>query len=427
MYDVIVVGARVAGSATAMLLGRQGLRVLLVDQAAFPSDTLSTHQIQTPGVARLRRWGLLDRIAAAGTPPAPHVRFDTGSVVLAGRYPEIDGAGAVYSPRRTLLDGLMVDAARAARVEVREKFQVEEIIVEQGRAAGIRGRSKGGAAQVEDRARLVVGADGKHSMVASSVGAPTLTEKPPQTFAAYTYYQGVESSGGELYSRESCSAGMWPTNDGLVMTFVSWPAVEFAKIRADIEGAMLRAFDQAGDLGQRVRAGRRAEKIRATTDTPNRIRRPYGPGWALVGDAGLVMDPITGQGISHAFIEAELLTDAVTAVFQRGAKESAAFKSYQSARDRQIRAMYDFTVQLASFTPRSDSRVLFAALDGRQSEIDRFLGVMTGSIHLRDYMSLPNMIRLVGWRGLAKMMRGTAAARSINTAVTERAGEVAAV
>src|SRR5215472_12145174 len=100
-YDVIVVGARVAGAATAMLLARNGLRVLAVDRAAFPSDTVSSHQVQVPGVARLRRWGLLDRLNA---PPTREVRFDSGEVVLRGRFPAYDGADALYSPRRTVLD-----------------------------------------------------------------------------------------------------------------------------------------------------------------------------------------------------------------------------------------------------------------------------------------------------------------------------------
>ena len=127
MYDVIIVGARVAGSSTAMLLAGKGLRVLLVDRATFPSDTLSTHQVQLPGGARLRRWGLLDQVVASGAPAARKVRFDAGPVVLQGRYPAFEGVDAVYSPRRTVLDALLLEAARAAGAEVREQFIVEEL------------------------------------------------------------------------------------------------------------------------------------------------------------------------------------------------------------------------------------------------------------------------------------------------------------
>jgi flavin-dependent dehydrogenase len=138
MYDVIIVGARVAGAPTAMLLARRGLKVLVVDRATFPSDTLSTHQVQLPGVARLARWGLLDALLEAGTPMTRDVRFDQGDAVITGRYPGYQGVEAMCSPRRTLLDRVLVDAARAAGAEVRENFAVEEILGD-GQVTGIRG------------------------------------------------------------------------------------------------------------------------------------------------------------------------------------------------------------------------------------------------------------------------------------------------
>ena len=299
MYDVIVVGARVAGSSTAMLLAGRGLRVLVVDRAAFPSDTLSTHQVQLPGGARLRQWGLLDRVVASGAPPARQVRFDAGPVVLRGRFPAFEGVDAVYSPRRTVLDAWLLEAARTAGAEVRERFTVEELVVDGGRVTGVRGRDKGGRPVVE-RARLVVGADGKHSLVARTVAAAVHHERPPLSMGCYTYWQDVPLYGGEIYSRPRRAIGAWPTNDGLTLTYLAWPVEEFPAFRADVEGNVLRTLDLAGDLGERVRAGRRAERFRASPDLPNVVRRPYGPGWALVGDAGLVMDPMTGQGIGDA-------------------------------------------------------------------------------------------------------------------------------
>jgi 2-polyprenyl-6-methoxyphenol hydroxylase-like FAD-dependent oxidoreductase len=282
MYDVIVVGSRVAGASTAMLLAGKGLRVLVVDQAAFPSDTLSTHQMQLPGGARLRRWGLLGQVVASGAPPARQVSFDAGPVVLRGRHPAFEGVDAVYSPRRTVLDALLLEAARAAGADVRERFVVEELTGTDGRVTGIRGRHKGGR-PVAERARLVVGADGKHSLVARTVGAAVHHDRPPLTMACYTYWQDVSLEGGELYARPRRAVGAWPTNDGLTMTYVGWPVEEFPAFRADVEGNVLRTLDLAGDLGERVRDGRRAERFRASPDLPNFLRRPYGPGWALVG------------------------------------------------------------------------------------------------------------------------------------------------
>ncbi len=194
MYDVIVVGTRVAGAATAMLLARKGMSVLAVDRATFPSDTLSTHQVQLPGVAKLKQWGLLDRVLAAGTPATRQVRFDPGPAVLVGEYPEVDGVDALYSPRRTILDTILVDAARNAGAEIRERFVVEGLRSDGDRIVGIRGRAKG-RPSVEERARVVVGADGKHSLVARTVGAAAYNEKPSRSLAYYTYWEGVPAAG----------------------------------------------------------------------------------------------------------------------------------------------------------------------------------------------------------------------------------------
>jgi 2-polyprenyl-6-methoxyphenol hydroxylase-like FAD-dependent oxidoreductase len=406
MYDVIVVGARVAGSSTAMLLARAGLKVLVVDRAGFPSDTLSTHQVQLPGVARLRRWGLLDAVVASGAPPARHVRFDVGPVLLEGHFPAFQGVDAVYSPRRTVLDALLLEAARAAGAEVRERFAVDEVVVTDGRVTGIRGREKGGA-QVAESARLTVGADGKHSLVARTVGAAVHHDRPPLTMACYTYWDGVPLQGGELYARPRRAMGAWPTNDGLTMTYVGWPVEEFPAFRADVEGNVLRTLDLAGDLGQRVRAGRRAERFRASPDLPNRFRRPYGPGWALVGDAGLVMDPMTGQGIGDALRDAELLAAAAEAGLGGRQPLPAALAGYERARDRAAMPMYEFTTELASFAPpRPEQQALFAALAGRQAEIDQFLGMITGAVPLPEYLSPRNLLRLLGVRGMAGLALG---------------------
>ncbi|HWD42634.1 MAG TPA: NAD(P)/FAD-dependent oxidoreductase [Actinomycetota bacterium] len=407
MYDVVVVGSRVAGASTAMLLAGKGLRVLVVDRASFPSDTLSTHQVQLPGGARLRRWGLLDKVVASGAPPARQVSFDAGPVVLRGRYPAFEGVDAVYSPRRTVLDALLLEAAQAAGAEVRERFVVEELTGTDGRVTGIRGRHKGGR-PLDERARLVVGADGKHSLVARTVGAAVHHDRPPLTMACYTYWQDVPLEGGELYARPRRAVGAWPTNDGLTMTYVGWPVEEFPAFRADVEGNVLRSLDLAGDLGERVRAGHRAERFRASPDLPNFLRRPYGPGWALVGDAGLVMDPITGQGIGDALRDAELLAEAVEAGLGGRRPLAAALAGYERARDRAALPMYEFTGELASFAPpRPEQQALFAALAGRQDEIDRFLAVLTGSVTLNDYFRPRNLLRVLGVRGMASVaLRG---------------------
>ncbi len=307
-YDVVIVGARPAGAATAILLARAGLRVAAVDRARFPSDTLSTHQVQLPGVACLARWGLLDAVIASNCPATRRARFDPGPVAFRGHYPSFDGADAVYSPRRTVLDTILVAAARAAGAEVIEGFDVADVLMSDGRVTGIRGAERGGGRSVvEIKAPLVIGADGKHSLVARTVGARAYDDRPARSGAVYAYWDGLAIDGGEMYARPNRAIGVWPTNDGLAITYIAVPAGEFGAFHASVDDQMLATFDKAGDLGERVRAATRVEHVRATPDVPNAYRQPYGPGWALVGDAGLVMDPITGQGIGHALCDAESL------------------------------------------------------------------------------------------------------------------------
>lgn len=404
MYDVIVVGTRVAGASAAMLMARAGLKVLAVDRARFPSDTVSTHQVQVPGVARLHRWGLLERLVAAGTPPARRVRFDPGPVVLEGRLPAIDGVDAIYSPRRTLLDAVLVEAAREAGAEVRERFAVEELLVEAGQVVGIGGRTETGPGR--ERARLVVGADGRHSLVARQVAAPAYRELPPLSVATYTYWSGVPLAGGEIYGREQRMVGAWPTSDGLTMTYVAAPADELTAIRADPQSHLLTALDRCGELGARVRAGRREHRVVVTPDLPNRVRRPYGPGWALIGDAGLCMDPVTGMGIADALRDAELLAEAATSGLGDGGSLEATLARFHRLRDRAALPMYDFTTDLAGFAPpRPEQVLLFEALVSRPAEVDRFLAMLTGVVPVPTYFAPRHLLRVLGLRGMMKAAR----------------------
>ena len=311
------------------------------------------------------------------------------------------------SPRRTLLDKVLADAARTAGAEVREDFVVQDLLGD-GAVTGIRGRQKGGPA-VTEQARLVIGADGKHSMVAKAVGAPSYRARPPLSMAFYTYWSDVPLSGGELYGRPGCALGAWPTNDGLVMTYLAWPAARFDEFRRDVEGNFLRTLDDVG-MGERIRAGRRAERFRGTPDLPSFFRKPHGPGWALVGDAGLVLDPITGQGISDAFRDAELLADAVAAGLGGGTPGlGQALAGYQRARDRAAKPMYDFTTRLAAIAPpRPEELALFQALSRRQEDADRFISMLTGAVPIREFMSPGTMVRLVGVGGFARLVLGQA-------------------
>ncbi|HEY6745381.1 MAG TPA: NAD(P)/FAD-dependent oxidoreductase, partial [Mycobacteriales bacterium] len=299
-YDVIVVGARCAGAPTAMLLARQGHRVLLVDRARFPSDTVSTHLVHQPGVAALERWGLLDRLVATGCPPIDSYRFDFGPVVLEG------SPGTAYGPRRTVLDALLVDAAVEAGAEVRQGFPVEEVLVDGGRVTGVRG----GGGRTE-RATVVVGADGRHSLVARAVRPEQYHDKPPLLAGYYAYWSGLPMHGRfESYVREDRAFSAWPTHDGRTIVVGGWPYAEFEANKADVAGNFLAMLELAPEFAARVRAGTRETRF-AGSAVPNYFRTPYGPGWALVGDAGYNRDFITAQGMQDAFRDAELCAAAL--------------------------------------------------------------------------------------------------------------------
>jgi len=407
-YDVIVVGARVAGAATAMLLARQGLRVLAVDRVSFPCDTISSHQLQVPGVALLKRWGLLGRLVAAGTPPARQVCFDADGLVMNGRFPAYQGVDALYSPRRTLLDSILVEAAREAGAEVRENFRVTQVTASGDRVTGIRGSARG-RPEVTETASLVIGADGKRSLVARAVGARQYGERPVRSFASYSYWAGVPVPGGELYQRPGRTVAVFPTNDELTMVYAAAPMTEFTSARADLEGHYLRTLDLCGDLGERVRSGNRAERLRTTPDQPNTFRCSHGPGWALAGDAGVVMDSISAQGMTNALRDAGYLSAAVVAGLGGSRPLAGALHDHQRRRDRAIRGMYDFTLGLAAFPPAGHGRrLLLAAIAADQQETDRFLGAFAGIVPPEDYFSLGTVVRILGSHSIRKLTAPTA-------------------
>jgi flavin-dependent dehydrogenase len=235
MYDAIVVGARCAGASTAMLLARRGFKVLLVDKATFPSDTISTHILWPHGAEILGRWGLLEKLAGTGAPPICRpMTFDVGPFALCGTIPDANDGKGGFCPRRTVLDALLVNAAADSRVEIRQGFTVDELLVGDDAVAGVRGHAKG-QKPVEERARMVIGADGVNSFVARTVGAAEYDVRPVAACGYYSYFSGVRQNDIELYVRDHYAFGGAPTNDGLHLVMVNWPAS--APISRDTSGA----------------------------------------------------------------------------------------------------------------------------------------------------------------------------------------------
>ncbi|GAA0941905.1 NAD(P)/FAD-dependent oxidoreductase [Pseudonocardia zijingensis] len=387
-HDVIVVGARCAGSPTAMLLARAGHRVLVVDRASFPSDTLSTHIVHAPGVAALRRWGLLER-AVAGCPPIEEYAFDFGPFTITGR------PGTAYAPRRTVLDTVLVEAAAAAGAQVRERFTVSELLVEEGRLVGVRGRGSDGR-EVVERARVVVGADGLHSLVARTVRPEQYHEKPRLLCGYYAYWSGLPMAGRfETYDRQERAFAAWPTNDDLTVVITGWPYRELAANRVDLEGNYLATIGTVPEFAERLRAARRETRLVGTA-VPNYFRKPYGPGWALVGDAGYNTDFVTGQGIQDAFRDAQRCAAALDEALTGARSFDDALRDYQSDRDAHVRAMYEFTAGIASLEPPPpEVQRLLAAASTDQEAMDGFARVAAGVTSPAEYFSDENAARVL--------------------------------
>ena len=343
-YDVIVVGARAAGAATAMLAARAGLRVLVVDRGRYGADTLSTHALMRGGVLQLQRWGLLPGVVAAGTPPIHKATFHYRDTSLAVDISPSHGVEALYAPRRTLLDPLLVDAAAAAGAEVRFGVAVHDLRRDDdGRVVGIEARDRLGRRVVAD-ARLVVGADGLRSVVAVRAGAPVLLKGEGASAFVYGYWAGVPTDGYEWVFRPGATAGLIPTNDDLVCVFASTAAGRVGRGGRAVFEPLLRAASPT--VAGRVLDGHLVGNLRSFVGHPGYLRQPWGPGWALVGDAGYWKDPLSAHGLTDALRDAELLARAVVAFVVDG-HEAEAMQDYQATRDRLSTRLFAVTETIA--------------------------------------------------------------------------------
>lgn len=395
MYDAIVIGARCGGSPTAMLLARKGYRVLLVDRATFPSDTFRLHFVQLTGVACLERWGLLGRVVSSNCPPVRTRTVDLGDFPLTGEPAPLEGLAASYCPRRTVLDKILVDAAVEAGAELREGFAAQEIEFDGDRVTGIRGRSAGGGAVIE-RARIVIGADGMHSLVARMVDAPVYQAGPALACYYASYWSGVPREGFELYWRDRRALFIFPTNDDLTCITVGWPHRAFPAVRTALEASFLGALALVPELAEQVRVGRRVEPYRGTADLPTFFRRPYGSGWALVGDAGYHKDPFLARGISDAFVSAELLVEALDAGFAGRRPLAEALADYERRRNDAMRPLDELNLQLAALEPPTPQTLrLRAALRSNPEDTSRFLGVAAGSTSAEEFFAPTNLARVL--------------------------------
>jgi flavin-dependent dehydrogenase len=352
-HEVVIVGARVAGSATAMLLARLGHDVVVVEQASFPSDTVSTHSIARSGVVQLRRWGLLDEVLDSGAPAVRQVSFHAGGASVTRTVKDKAGVDLVVAPRRYVLDTILATAAARAGAQVRTGVTVTDVRRDAGgRAVGVYGHDRAGA-PVELGARYVIGADGLRSRVARSVGATITQARPAGGAAQYAYYTGIPWSGFEFFVAARSFAGVFPTHDGQACIWVCNPAADAMAVRrrtrsrGEAFGELLER--SAPQLAERLRHARRTSPVQGMLHQPNQVRQAVGPGWALVGDAGYHRDAVTAYGISDAFHHAELLAVALDQALRADAEAATALAGYRQQRDQALREIFQLTCRLAAY------------------------------------------------------------------------------
>lgn len=350
--DVVVVGGRVAGASTALLLARAGLSVALVDRGRRGSDTLSTHALMRGGVLQLSRWGVLADVVAAGTPAVRRTvfRYADGEVADVTIRPR-SGVDALYAPRRHLLDGLLVEAAEQAGARVLHETAVTSLRRDgSGRVTGVVGRTRGGL-PVELAAGLTIGADGIRSRVAEEAGARTTWQGRTSSAVLYRYVEDPLGDGFEWTYGDGAGSGVIPTNDGASCVFVGTTPARMRRLRRlGVEQAFAGLLAAAGPAAaDRARGLRPVTPVRGWAGLPGFARESSGPGWALVGDAGYFKDPITSHGITDALRDAELLAGQVLASHSGAVPEHAALERYQETRDRLSRELFAVTERVAAY------------------------------------------------------------------------------
>jgi flavin-dependent dehydrogenase len=379
-HDVIIVGARCAGSATAMLLARRGLRVLVLDRARYGSDTVSTHALMRGGVLQLQRWGLLDEIVAAGTPPVTRVVFHYPDETTPISLKPAAGVRALYAPRRTVLDRVLADAAIAAGADVRFGVTATELLRDEtGRVTGVAGNDADGRRLLAS-APLTVGADGIRSLVARETRAPVIrTAGTDGSAFLYGYWEDLPVHGYEWLYAPGSSAGLIPTNDGQTVVFVGTTPTQMKAARR--AGTAHRAFSTvltrvSPAAAERVSAARAPQRLRGFAGMPGYVRQSWGPGWALVGDAGYFEDPLSTHGITDALRDAELLAGAVGDIHGETAAEASALAGYQKTRDVLAGRLFGTVEVIAShsWTIPELRRLLLEASSAMSEQVEALQG-----------------------------------------------------
>nr|WSY54831.1 NAD(P)/FAD-dependent oxidoreductase [Streptomyces sp. NBC_00886] len=395
MYDVVIVGARCAGASAALLLARQGRKVLLVDRMEFPSDIMSTLYIHPPGVALLARWGILDAVVASGCPPLATVGYDVAGLRLTALTPPTPYSDVAYAPRRRVLDELLVRAAVEAGAEFRDRTTLRELIHRDDRVTGVRIQSAGADGPETVPAKLVIGADGQGSRLASLVNAPFRTADQPVSCVYYSAWQGIDTDFG-YHERPNSWIVRIPTHDGVTLVTTYFPQDQFDRVRHDALTAHLTAIEHnAPDLHEQLRDAERVDGLIGTGNQQNFFRRPDGPGWAIIGDAGHHLDSITARGITNALTQSQLLSDALAGQdLDDTSGVDTRLAGFAKVTYDTLREPYRMALDLAKLRITDSRTALLRAIAASPELTDRYFAMLAGLIDRSEFFT-PEVVALL--------------------------------
>lgn len=402
-FDVVVIGSGVAGAPTAMLLARSGHKVLLIDRHEFPRDALSTHFIWPRGVSYLNRWGVAQPILEQ-SPNFTALEMNVEGISLHGSVPlnqlerrfqqlhgDSRGVTTTYcGPRRHFLDKFLMDEAQKAGAEVRDGTSFAEPVVKEGVVKGIRAIDRKGN-QVSLAARLVVGADGQHSTFAKKIGSRITDFRPLSTFAYFGYFSGIKKDELAFFRRGRLGMAIFPTSGGTHMVLAYGPTAWWEEFNKDAENNFHKiiAFC-APDVGELVRAGRVEEPFKACGTMPAYHRESWGPGWVLIGDAGSFKDQATAMGITHAFRDAELVSNYIHQALAGKMTMDAALAQYSSVRAADYNDYFNLVCQVAEMNVYTRPEIeFFYSIHKDQARVDDIISQFGDTLSLSQGQAPP--------------------------------------
>lgn len=395
---MIVVGGRIVGAAMAGLLARQGFNVLLLEKTTFPSPTISCPVVFGNALDILSRFGAEEVVDRLGAPKLRLYGTDFGFERVVGRLPAYQGRDYAYSIRRERLDEAIArHVATLPNVTFLEGFAVSELISEAGRVVGVRGQLHGGAPTALRARYAVIGADGRTSSVARMVNAREYALKPARGYIYYAYYRNVrpleEPSAMSYRTIPGAGVLVFDADADLTVFSLGGMTPSFEEARKDPEGTMLNVMRRIPELADRIANAERVMPVKGLAPTGQFRRQPYGPGWALVGDAGQRFDPVTGQGIYQGLHAAELLTEALVQV-RAGRRWDTALREFHQRRDRDTKQAYEYAALEAQFKPANWlSRRLIKHMAADPAVRLRYFGTTNGATP-PDQLGLWPILRL---------------------------------